>query len=53
MGGACGTYGGREMRGGLRWGNLNGRNNLEDLDLDGRIILKWVLKKEVGRTRLD
>jgi hypothetical protein len=27
-------------------GTLKGRDHLEDLDLDGRLILKWVLEKE-------
>jgi hypothetical protein len=26
--------------------NLNGREDLEDLDLDGRALLKLILKKE-------
>jgi hypothetical protein len=35
MGRACGTYG----------GNLRGRVHLQDLDLDGRIKLKWICNK--------
>jgi hypothetical protein len=27
------------------WGNLRERENLEDLDMDGRIILKGAFKK--------
>ena len=34
MGGGCGTYGGEERR------NLGERDNLEELGLDGGIILK-------------
>jgi hypothetical protein len=26
-------------------GNLKGRDHLEDLGVDGRIILEWILKK--------
>jgi hypothetical protein len=29
-------------------GNLNDRNNLEDLGIFTRIILKWTLKKYIG-----
>jgi len=28
---------------------LKERNHLGDKDLDGRIILKWILKKQAGR----
>jgi hypothetical protein len=28
---------------GLWWGNVRERNHLEDLDVDGRIILKWIV----------
>jgi len=32
-----------EVRTEFWWGNLRGRDLLEDLDLDGRIILKQIL----------
>ena len=45
MGGACSAYGeGRAIRG-FWWGNLRERNNLEDLDLYGGIILKLMFNK--------
>jgi hypothetical protein len=28
----------------VRWGDLMEKEHLEDLDVDGRIILKWILK---------
>jgi hypothetical protein len=39
VGGACGTYGGQER---FCLGDLVERNHLEDLSLDGKIILKWM-----------
>jgi hypothetical protein len=27
------------------WGNLRDRDHLEDIDVDGMIILKWIFKK--------
>jgi hypothetical protein len=30
------------------WGNLRERDHLEHLVIDGRIILKWIFKKQGG-----
>jgi len=30
---------------GFWWGNLRNRDHLEDPDIDGRIIFKWIFKK--------
>jgi hypothetical protein len=37
-----------ELHTGFYWGNLREGGLLEDQDLDGRIILKWVLEILVG-----
>jgi hypothetical protein len=39
----------REVRTGFLWGNLNEGDHFEDLGIDGRIILKLLLKKRDGR----
>ena len=36
------------MHTGLWWGDLRGRDHLEETGLDGRIILKWIFKKWDG-----
>jgi hypothetical protein len=51
MGRACGTYGSQEECTGFCWRDLRERDYLEDLGIDGRIILKWILKKWDGRLR--
>jgi hypothetical protein len=33
---------------GLWWGDLRERDDLEDLGLDGRTILKWIFRKWEG-----
>jgi len=44
MGGACGTIKKRKIRTVLGWGNLKARNNLQDLGIYGKIILKRILQ---------
>jgi hypothetical protein len=44
----CGMYERNEMHTGLWWGNLKESNCLEDLGIDGRITLKWVLSTVQG-----
>jgi hypothetical protein len=44
MGGACSTYGGREVYTRFWWENLRERDHSEDPGLDGRIILRWVFR---------
>ena len=41
-------WGTGEVHRGFWWGDLRERDHMEDLGLDGRIILKWVLE-EWGR----
>jgi len=50
MGEACSAYGERgEAYTGCWWGNLKERDHLGDPGMDGRIILRWILRKwDVG-----
>lgn len=38
----------REIHTNFRWGNLKKRDYSEDLDVNGRIIVKSILKKQEG-----
>ena len=35
------------------WQNLKEQDHLEDLSIDGRTILKWTLKRDLGGHGLD
>jgi hypothetical protein len=49
MGGACGIRGRNKMRTSFWWVNLKKRDNLQDLGVDGSIILKLVTNTYSGR----
>jgi len=38
---------------GFWWGNLRERDNLEDLSVDGKVILRWIFKWCDGGHGLD
>jgi hypothetical protein len=40
VGSACGTRGVEDVQTGFWWGKLREKENLKDLSIDGRIILK-------------
>jgi len=42
---ACSTYGGEEMCIQFWWGNLRKRDHLEDPGVDGRIMVRGILRK--------
>ena len=48
MGGTCGTYGGRERCAQGFGGETWGKDHWGDKDVDGRIILRWILRKWEG-----
>jgi hypothetical protein len=45
---ACGMYGGRKIHTGIWWRDLMEIAHLEDVGVDGRIILNWIFKKWNG-----
>ena len=51
MGGVGDTWGRREIRTEFWWWSLKKRDHLEDLVVDGRIILKYIFKKWVREAR--
>jgi hypothetical protein len=49
MGRACGIYEGEKRCIQVTVGNLNERDHLEDVGINGRIILQWMLNSMGGR----
>jgi hypothetical protein len=49
---ACNMNGGDQKSIGLWWGNLKVRTTWKNLDIDGRIILKWI-SSTMGGLGLD
>jgi hypothetical protein len=45
MDGACSAYGESGLYTGFWWGNLSGRDHFRNLDIDWRIVLKWIFRK--------
>jgi hypothetical protein len=39
------------VRAGFWWGDLVGRDHLEDLGIDRKVMLKWICKKCYGSGR--
>jgi hypothetical protein len=51
MGGVCGKYETQQRCiAGFWWEELMDRDHVEDLGVDGRIILKWISKYRGGST---
>jgi hypothetical protein len=49
MGEECGIWGRNEMHTGFWWVNLKKGDNLQDLSVDGSIVLKLVMNTYYGR----
>jgi len=46
MGGECSTYGGRgDVHTGFCCGTVRRRDHLEDSGVEGRVKIKWILRK--------
>ena len=45
LGGSCGTYGRRRGSYSVLVGEVRKRSHLEDVGVDGRIILKWIFTR--------
>jgi hypothetical protein len=51
--GACSTHGGNEKCIKKFCWSLKGRDHSDDSGIDGRISLKWILRKQGGRVWMD
>jgi hypothetical protein len=50
IGGTCDNYRGERNASNIMLGKVKEKLDLEDLDIDGRILLEWSLKMWSGRT---
>jgi hypothetical protein len=53
MGANCSTHGEMRYAYNASVGKPKERNHSEDLSVDGKITLEWILQNRVGRCRLD
>jgi hypothetical protein len=53
MGRACSTHGGKRNACRVFWESQKERDNYEDLDVGGRIMLKWILEGWGGVDWID
>jgi hypothetical protein len=53
LGGVCSKYGGRRRVHRILVGKPGGKKPLEDPDVDGKIILRWIFWKWEGGHGLD
>jgi len=44
VGGKCSTYGEKNGVYRVLWGNMRGKDHLENPGVDGRIILRWIFR---------
>ena len=51
--GSVARMGRRDVHAGFWWGNLRERDHLENLDIDGSIILMWIFRQGNGGHGLD
>jgi hypothetical protein len=47
------VWGTGEVHPGLWWGDVREGDHLEDLGVEGRLILKWIFKQWGGMGRMD
>jgi hypothetical protein len=49
----CYVWGPEEMRSWFWWGNVREGHHLQNLGIDGRIIIKWIINRWYGGHGMD